>query len=228
MATLSAFITRVRERLGEPTEGYWTNAEIRSFINEAARDISRRSESLVTDATLSVVAGTVAYTLPTNVVKLLKPATFTPTGSSARYPLEPVDRANAITRWGISQDINSGTPNMFTITGYAGAYSMLIYPKPSSAGTINYRYAKYTSDLSTTGSQDGSTVDIPGGWEDVAVDYAEYRCWMKRRDRDMAQMARQNYTDGLAGLAEAGNRPVEVPGEITRDPFWWVNEEWGW
>lgn len=228
MATLSDLISRTRDRIGEPTEGYWTNREIRGYINEAARDISRRSEALSTDATLSVVAGTTSYTLPTNVVKLLKPATFTPTGSSARYPLDPVDRSNAISRWGISQDINTGTPCMYTITGYAGTYAMVIYPKPSVAGTINYRYAKYTTDLSTTGSQDGSSVDIPFGWEDVAVDYAEYRCWMKRRERDMAAAARQSYDAGLAGLAEAGNRPVEVPGEITRDPFWWVNDDWGW
>jgi hypothetical protein len=70
MATLGTYLIRLRERLSEPDEGFWTNQFLRATMNEAARDIARRSESLVVDATLTIGAGTESYPLPSTVVKL--------------------------------------------------------------------------------------------------------------------------------------------------------------
>lgn len=226
MPTLSEYIVRVRERIGEPTEGFWTNQEIRASVNEAARDIARRSEALVVDATLSISANTATYALPTTVVKVLEPITFTPTGSSYRYPVTPIERHAAITRWGMHQDIGAGTPDTCTTSGYAPNITLLLYPKPATSGTVNYRYAKVPTDLTTTGTNDSSTVDVPGGWEDVAVDYVEWKCWLKRRDREMAADARERYVSGLAGLTEAGNRQIQVPGSIFGHHEW--SGGWDW
>ena len=81
MATLGTYLIRLRERLSEPDEGFWSNSFLRATLNEAARDIARRSEALTVDATLTIVAGTESYALPTTVAKVLEPITFTPTGS---------------------------------------------------------------------------------------------------------------------------------------------------
>lgn len=226
MATLGTFLLNLRERLSEPDEGFWSNTYLRTVLNDAARDIARRSEALVTDATLAIVAGTATYALPTNVVKVLEPITFTPTGSSYRYPIVPVERHAAISRWGMMQDVGSGTPDTCTTTGYAPSISMVLYPKPSVAGTVNYRYAKVPADLTTTGSNDSSSLDIPGGWEDVALDYAEWKCWLKKRDRDMAQDARARYMEGLAAWTEAGNRQIQAPGSIFPHHAWSANWDW--
>lgn len=226
MATLGTFLLQLRERLSEPNEGFWSDRYLRTTLNEAARDIARKSEALVVDATLVIVANTATYALPTNVVKVLEPITYTPTGSSYRYPLVPVERHAAISRWGMHQDIAAGTPDTCTTTGYAPSMSLVLYPKPSTAGTVNYRYAKTPTDLTTTGTQDSSTLDIPGGWEDVALDYAEWRCWLKKRDREGAADARARYMEGLAGLTEAGNRQIQTPGSIFPHHAWSGNWDW--
>ena len=104
--------------------------------------------------------------------------------------------------------------------------SLLFYPSPSSAGMVNYRYAKFPTDLTVTGSNDSSTLDVPGGWDDVALDYAEWKCWLKRRNREMAADARERYVSGLAGLTEAGNRQIQVPGSIFGHHEW--SGGWDW
>jgi hypothetical protein len=226
MATLGTYLIRLRERLSEPDEGFWSNSFLRATLNEAARDIARRSEALTVDATLTIVAGTESYALPTTVVKVLEPITFTPTGSSYRYPITPIERHAAITRWGMHQDIGSGTPDTCVATGYAPSMSLLFYPSPSTGGVVNYRYAKFPTDLTVTGSNDSSTLDVPGGWDDVALDYAEWKCWLKRRNREMAADARERYVSGLAGLTEAGNRQIQVPGSIFGHHEW--SGGWDW
>ena len=54
MATQSTYLTNIRAKLDEVTSGQWTDAEIRSWINEGAKDIARRTETLQATALINV------------------------------------------------------------------------------------------------------------------------------------------------------------------------------
>ena len=111
VATQLDLLTQIRDRLDEPTEGYWKNAELLRWLNEATKDIARKSEVFRTDATISVTSGTQSYTLPTNLVTILENSTyFKPSSTSQRYPLEPVDQTIAVQTWGVNQAITRNRP----------------------------------------------------------------------------------------------------------------------
>ena len=54
MATQATYLTNIRNKLDETTSGQWSDAELRTWINEAARDIARRTESLQTYEEINV------------------------------------------------------------------------------------------------------------------------------------------------------------------------------
>ena len=223
VATQLDLLTQIRDRLDEPTEGYWKNAELLRWLNEATKDIARKSEVFRTDATISVTSGTQSYTLPTNLVTILENSTyFKPSSTSQRYPLEPVDQTIAVQTWGVNQAITRNRPQQYTTTGYpgsSGSLSMVLYPTPNTNGTIYYTYAKVPTALATDGSASGTTVDIPGGWEDVACDYVEYKAQLRRGNYQAADIAKSNYEMNLTAMADAGMRLSHVPGQIGWDPW---------
>lgn len=230
MTTQLQLLTQIRDRLDEPTEGYWKNSTLLRFLNEAVKDIARKSEVFHTDATLTIVAGTQSYTLPTNLVTILEHTTyFKPTGASQRYPLEPVDYTMAVQMWGVNQAISQNRPTMYTTKGYAGssgALAMILYPIPSQAGTVYYTYAKVPTDLATDGSASATTVDIPAGWEDVACDYVEYKAQLRRKNYEAADRARANYDGNLSAMTAAGTNISNAPNTWGWDPWSQYGMDW--
>ena len=102
MATLGSLLTDVRNRLDETTSGQWTDAELRSWINEGARDVSRKTETLQGTTNISIVADTQEYTLPTDTLRIHR-AEWRPTSSSNVYTLEYRDFNSMDAVWWSSQ-----------------------------------------------------------------------------------------------------------------------------
>lgn len=207
----------IRARLDEPTSQYWTETDLRRWINEIALDMARRTESLRGTYDQPVVVGTAAYTpaftSTTNLYRIYA-VEFIPTGSTLTYPLEYRDRQGASEVWGIMQD-TQGTPAIWTSWGAPPSLSIQVYPSPSQSGTLKLWYYRQPSILTVdTPADSATTVDIVDGWEDVLVDGVEYKA--KRRDGDQGWTeAKQEYEQHLEAMMEATLRFSDAAGMVT-------------
>lgn len=194
--TLGTIRAQIRSDLDEATARYWTDAELNTWINEAAKDIAKRSETLLTKHTAtSVVAGTNTYTLPTDVVRI-NGIEYVETGSTQVQPLHPATRPQMETIWGLNQG-QLGTPQFYIPWGFSPSMTVQLFPVPSIGGTLNIYYYR----LPALAVSDGNSVEVPQGWEDLIVHYVEYRA--KRKDRDPTwQEAKALYEEGLRSMSE--------------------------
>lgn len=183
--TLAEATTLVRDALDESTAVFWTNVQLKTWINQAVRDIARRTETIqVKNTTVAAVAGTAEYNLPTDVARIHK-IEFVPTGSTQTYPVQLATRQEMDPIWGLNQSQQSSYPSFAVLWGYAGGASSLkmqVFPVPSQAGTFNIYHYRIPANLATNGSADNTVLTVPEGWEDLIVHYCEYRA--RRKDRD--------------------------------------------
>ncbi|MGH9201916.1 MAG: DUF6682 family protein, partial [Vicinamibacterales bacterium] len=180
-ALLGSIAADVRTRLDEASASFWSNDEIRRWINEACRDIARRAEVLPKLSTIAALAAVRAYTLPTDAIRIYR-AEFIPTGQTNIYPLQYKDYASLDAVWGSMQQITQGYPQYFTMWGFPPTLQVYLYPVPSTAGTLNVFYYRLPADLATDGTGDATAVDIPQGWWDLAAQYCEYVALRKDRN----------------------------------------------
>lgn len=214
MATLAELITQTRDRLDESTARMWGDAFLRRSIMEGARDIARRTECLQTTGTFAATAGTQEYTMPTDVVRVYR-VVYTADGDTNRYVLEYADFNNMDEVWWSGQTLGASTPAMFTMWGAPPSLTLVAYPTPAVDGDFIVYYYKLPTALDTTdaGTDDTEQVDIPAGWEDVCVDYAEYVAM--RRDADPRwQDAKGLYESRLADLYTTAIRWTDQAGAV--------------
>lgn len=220
--TLAQARSRVRARLDEATETFWTDDNLDVWINEGARDLSRRTETLLTsDVTNPVTAGVATVAAPTNVLRIYM-VEWERDGDDRVKELEYRDRKQMPAVWWESQDISSGEPWCYTTDGYPPSLTLRLYPTPSDAGNLRIHY--YAS--STDATDDSDTVTTPNGWDDLILDYAEFRAL--RVDGDARwQSAFQIYEGNVARMLETTRRFVEGVGGIVETnggplPAWLV------
>lgn len=214
MTTQAEILAMSRTRLGEPVAKQWTDAEIRQWTNEIAKDIARTTESLRASMTFSAVAGTGSYSPTfTNQPHRIYRVTYAPTGSNNTYALEFRDPNAMDEVWGSLQTTQS-TPSYWTSWGYPPNLSLQVFPVPSTAGTFTVYYYRLATVLATDGTDASDTVDIPDGWDDVLVDGVEYKAL--RRDSDPRwQEAKQEYEQHREALAESALRFTDAMPVIT-------------
>ena len=70
MATLGTLVSRTRDRLNEATARFWTDDQLKNWINEGQRDIARRLEVIQSEASINIVAETNDYTPELNIVRI--------------------------------------------------------------------------------------------------------------------------------------------------------------
>jgi hypothetical protein len=78
-------ISAIRARLDEPSAIYWTDTDIRRWINDTAKDMARRTECLRGTYDQAVVASdgdyTPAFTSTTNMYRIYR-VEYIPTGQT--------------------------------------------------------------------------------------------------------------------------------------------------
>lgn len=229
--TQSSALSQLRSRLGErgsgsETVGVWTNPELRVYLNEAQREIARRSEALNKSTTVSVSANTQTGTAPTDMVRIHKVDWYT-SSTGSRYPLEYRDRDNLDRLWGTAEVLSRGTPEFWTFDGYPGGSGVItLFPTPGVNGTLKVYYYAFPADLATDTSAASSSMTIPSGWEDLLIDYAEFRALRQNRQAAEAQEALAQFEMRLAGLVDASTKWTDQPGQFINDPFYNV-DDWG-
>lgn len=177
--TLVNMRTAVRARLDEATAKFWTDADLTRWINEAAREIARRTENLQTTANISSVAGQQQYTMPVDVYRVHRVEYARTT--SIVTPLEYRDFNNMDSIWWSSQRITPGDPYWYTMWGFPPTLTMVVYPIPSDS--ISNAFKVFYYRLPATVSGDSDSVEIPAGWDDIVVDYCEYSALRKDGDQ---------------------------------------------
>ncbi len=204
MATQATYLTNIRSKLDETTSGQWSDSELRSWINEAARDIARRSETLQSYEEINVTANTQEYTLNDGCLRVYR-VEWRPTASSNVYPLEYRDFNSMDAVWWASQTTSKGYPTFYTMWGYPPTLKIVLYPTPSEVGKLKVFFYQTSSDLATDGSAAGSTVQVPAGYEDLLEYYVEFVALRKDRDPRW-QEARALYMDALNDMLETTER----------------------
>lgn len=223
--TQGELLADLRNRLDEVTPRQWTDAMLRGWLNDGARDIARKSETLQDREDLPVVKGTREYTLPSDVIRIHR-VEYRATGDGLAYPLEYRDFNSMDGVWHTQQDVSESTPMFFTMWGYPPTLKIVLYPTPALAGAIKVFYYKVPANLATDGSAENTTLDIPEGWEDLVLDFAEYRAL--RRDADPRwREAKELFDENLGAMFETTRRWSDQAGVMVSEsgfglPAWLV------
>lgn len=187
MVLLSESITNIRsqlDELGTQFIGYWNNNEIRAWVNDAVRDIARRTETILTfNSSLPAVAGQAKYNLPADVIRVHR-IEFVPTGSTQVYPVVASTYDELDQVWGINQLQQSSYPCNYACWGPPGSMTIQFFPVPAASGTFNLFYYAMPVNLAVDGSQDSAVLNIPAGWDDLVVNYVTYRALMKSKSQE--------------------------------------------
>jgi Family of unknown function (DUF6682) len=208
--TLVNLRTRVRSRIDETTATYWQDSELTAWINEAAREVARRSENLQTTSLISSVANQQEYTLPADMFRVHR-VEFARTSSQV-VPLEYRDFNNMDSIWWSSQRITPGDPYWYTMWGFPPACTLIVYPTPSDSIANAFKVFYYR--LPATASADSDPVEIPAGWDDVIVDYCEYSALRKDGDSRW-QEAKGIFEDKMNHMVDSTRRWTDAAGSYS-------------
>lgn len=199
--TLSEMRTRVREYLDESTARFWTDTNLDRWINDAARDISRRAEVLQDTDQVAVSASTQEYTLGSDVLRVYRVEWVPDSSTDYRYSLEYRDFNSMDAIWWSQQTSTEGFPYWYTLWGYPPSLKIIVYPTPSESGTLYVRHYRTPAEATS----DGDTVEVPEGWVDLVPMYAEYVALRKDADPRW-QEAKQIYEEKLGELVDLSRR----------------------
>lgn len=220
--TLGQLATEVRQHLAETTAQFWTDAEIRTWIVEGSRDLARRAETLQSTKSIATLAGTQTYTAPTDMIRISR-VEWTPSGTTNIYPLEGRMPNEMDVVWGIYQAQTSAYPSFYIPWGYPPSVNLILYPVPSTAGSLTVWYFRLPADLATDGTADNTNVDVPEGWWDVLNLFAEYMALRKDADPRWVD-TKKLYDERLGDHIDQSRRWMDAVGYITANttfvPSW--------
>lgn len=213
--TQTELVDDIRSRLDEPVEDQWLDAEIRRWINQGCNEVARRTETLQATSTISLVVGQQQYTAPSDVIRIYK-VDYLDTSNRVDV-LEYRDFNTMDSVWWSSQLTVTGRPMMWTAWGFPPNLKIIVYPLPDTASTsIKVYYYKTPTELALDGSQGTTTLDIPSGWEDLIVDYAEYMALRKDRDPRW-QEAKALFESNVQAMYEMTRRWTDQAGQFDTD-----------
>lgn len=217
----------LRVRLDEPSPRRWQDHQLNAWINEGCRDVARRAECLHSEGTIAVLANvqTISLSTLTGLTKVNR-VEWQTTGDSAKVALEYRDFNNMDAVWFDHQSVTKGRPDYYTLKGTPPSLSCVVYPTPSQAGTLRVHYWRVPADAGA----DATTLDLPEGWSDIVLDYAESRA-LRRDGNPEWKAALETYKDNLAALVETTRRYTDastvISPEVGHLPAWLVDEFYG-
>jgi hypothetical protein len=172
--------------------------------------------------TIAAVIGTSEYTISSSALRVHR-VEFTPTGEDT-YRLEYMDLKN-LDNFGWSQrTLRQDRPYVYSMWGSGRTLKLISFPSPSIAGNFTtwyYRLPTALAEVNTTSS--ATHVEIPQGWDDVLLDYIEYRALRKDRDPRWVE-SKAMYDEQSTQMFDATRRWVDDAGLIMPDqsplPTW--------
>ena len=230
METMTALTTRLRAKLDEVTAAHWLDSQLQQWIYDGAKDACRKSECLRdTYNGLTIVAGTQSYNLTATGIKDLiriHRVTYKQVGETEHYPLDYAD-FNSLDSMSWTT-ANQSRPMLYGTWGFPPNLSIVLYPAPADAGTLTISY--YRLPDSSVIATPSNNVELPQGWEEIAVDYAVWQALLQDGD-DRWQAYKAIYDEHLADLTitairfndQAGMMNIGATGAV---PQWLWDEGW--
>lgn len=218
-----------RSRLAETSAIQWSDQELRRWINQGARELARRTETLEVKQDITLTSGVQQYTAPNDVIRIHRMEYVD--GQTIRA-LEYRDYNNMDSVWWSSQLTIQGSPLLWTAWGFSPSLKFILYPIPSVTNSIaRVYYYKYPTQLAESTNADANTViDCPSGWEDIITDYVEYMALRKDRDPRW-QEAYNIFKERVEQMYESTRRwsdqagMLDVGTGVPLHPYIW-NEDW--
>lgn len=214
--TMDDAVERVRERLDEDTEQFHKTTRLVRWINEGMRDLARRTQTwTVESAAIPVLANVQRIDLSVSLPDILQVTRleWSATGQDRSRVLEYNDFGNLDAIWWESQTITAGDPYCYTTVGYPPNLTIVLYPTPAQNGEIKIQYYQMPAPVAAGANE----LSIPEGFDDLVLDYAEFRA--RRTDRDPEWMtAFQMYEANVERMMERTNRWVNAAGYIGHTP----------
>ena len=198
--TISAqsIIRRAVETLQDTTSVRWPVNELVRYLNDGQREIVLyRPDSMVTNATLTCVAGT-KQVLPVNGAKLIE-VIRNAAATSAKKSVRIINR----------EILDSQTPGWHNITGSVDILHFMydprdpktfyVYPPATTSAQLDIVYAAYPTDI--TEPADGAlytavsgSISLPDIYGNAILDYILYRSYTKDSEyAGNAQRAQAHY-----------------------------------
>jgi hypothetical protein len=221
---LSSALTSVRSMLDEPNPQEWSNTELTAWLNEGCVDIARRTETLLTTATIDVDAETQTYPAPNDMYRIYR-IEYVMDNSPLMYPLQYRGLQGMDQYWGNLPSLPSAFPYLWTYwyspvgadeSGSPAPTQLTIklYPVPASDGTMTVYYYRLVVPVALT----TDTLDILPGWEDTAYDYTVYKAL--RKDADPRWKDQQAlYEQKLAMMIDTTRRFTDQPDFLSTGPI---------
>jgi hypothetical protein len=228
MTTQAQLLSDVRSRLDEQSPQFYQDSELRRWLNQGARDVARRTETLQTTASINLSAGQQQYSAPVDTLRIYR-VEYHDTSSRISV-LEYRDYNNADSVWWTAQLTVQSTPLMWTAWGFPPNLKIVLYPIPSNPGTtIKVFYYQSPTDLATDGTASNTSLPIPAGREDLIADFAEYMALRKARDPRW-QEAKGLYDEKVQSMIDQTRRWTDQAGTYDTDgyplhPYVW-DEGW--
>lgn len=224
--TVATAVTTLRERLDETTAAQWTDISLRRWLNEAIRDMARKTRHFKDTDTIAVTADDGEYTVASDVIHIYH-VYYTPTGQTVMMPLEARAFEAMDSVWGGYQNQGGGYPAVWTTFGFAPSLTIKLFPVPSVAGSLTLHVARLPAALDVTSGT--GNIEVPEAWLELAYDYAEYMALRKDRDprwQESLQMYEQNIQQ-MIDMGEYQNAPGEfVWSGSGMQPAWLVDPSW--
>lgn len=185
-----ATVASVRRRLDESVERFWSDTELQDWLDEGAAEIARRTETLQTIAGIPVTAGDSEFNMPADLLRAHVVLWQTRSGFFRQLRFQDLNR---FPLWQ-----TTGDPLHFTIWGFPPV--MRVWPTPSRDSLI---YVLYYA----TGES------IPVGWDDVLLDYCEYRALRKDNDPRWTD-ARALFENKVSAMIDNTQRWTDQAGSV--------------
>ena len=206
---LEEIIRDVRSTINEATPRFYDDNDLIRWINEAIKDVARKSEFLQVKTTIAVTAGTSEYTMPADILRATVIQFVTTASPTQVYKLQYVDIQSVDDFYGMTPS-TQGPPVLYTLFGFPPNLKVTLYPTPSEDGTLTVYYYQGPDVIDTPSSD----VAIPDTWADLIGKYATYRALLK--DRDPAwQVFKSIYDNDLADMIALTRRFSDQAGMVT-------------
>lgn len=203
----SDILSRVRSRLNETTAAFWTDAELKAWINEGERDIAFKA--LCIDNVDNVSIPTTTRVVPFSGIKV-KYVEHVPS-SGTRVGLQKITpkQIGRLTANGVN-------PQYWFQWGSSSGNCIIIDPYPSTAtGTLNI----YTADYPVNEMYaDTDEPQVPYEFHESIVDYAVYMALFKNGLWTQSAEAYQRYILVINGLRGKYAEPIADPPDVFMAP----------
>lgn len=209
MATLQDLIDDCRSHLDERAAQFWSDDELTRWINEALRDVARRTENLQAVHKYTTVPSQLTYDAPLDLLRIYRVEYH----QSDNYviTLEFRDLNSMDDVWYQTRAVPGSQPYWWSYWGYSHEHErgqVYIYPSTSSQVRDGLWVFYYRLPRVLLLAEPGGVADIPSGWEDLVTLYVEMIGRRKDNDKRWTE-AQELYEARLEAYISVSRLPTD-------------------